>query len=66
LATLPDDNEQIVVPRFGKILAIPEQIKDNRIKILFGLSVALTTFAPQPFGALAAFCIGILAVEFRK
>jgi hypothetical protein len=66
LATLPDDDEQIVVPRFQKILAVPAQLKDNRTKILFGAAVALATFAPQPYGALAAFCIGVLAVEYRK
>lgn len=66
MATQPNDDEQIVVPRIREILTAPVQTKENRIRLLFGIAVALATFAPQPFGALAAFCIGVLAVEYKR
>ena len=55
MATQPDDDEQVVLPKIREILIAPVQSKDNRTKILFGLAVALVTFAPQPYGAFAAF-----------
>lgn len=66
MATQPDDDTQVVMPRIREILVAPVQSKDNRIRLLFGVAIALATFAPQPFGALAAFCIGVLAVEYKK
>ena len=66
MATQPDDDTQVVVPRIREILVAPVQSKENRVRLLFAVAAALTTFAPQPYGALAAFCIGVLAVEFKR
>jgi uncharacterized membrane protein YdfJ with MMPL/SSD domain len=67
LATEPIEREEYTsAPTIRQIITAPASSIGVRTTLLYGVAAALASLAPQPFGALAALCVAVLAAERKK